>query len=283
MIDPAPTQVPENFPPGHFYSVIPNLAEVKSRETEIFHNRKEVPGIDFHDDEQIKLFAKLTHYYHELDFTAGKSKDNRFYYENPNFGYGDAIILYLMIRHFKPKRIIEIGSGFSSCVTLDTNEKFFDNKIKCSFIEPFADLLKSLLKPKDKSEIVESVVQKVPVSYFKSLKKGDILFIDSTHVSKVGSDLNYILFEIFPSLKPGVIIHFHDIFHPFEYPKELIYGGLFWNENYILKAFLQFNDSFRVLFFNNYFYKYHQDLLSEKTPLFLKNPGGSIWIEKGKK
>ena len=131
-----------------------------------------------------------------------------------------------------------MGSGYSSCVILDTNELFFNNNISCIFIEPYPQLQESLLKEndKDKIEIIPKRLQDVEVSKFSSLSSGDILFVDSTHVSKVDSDVNYIFFEILPSLTNGVYIHFHDIFYPFEYPKEWIYEGRAWNENYILRA-----------------------------------------------
>jgi hypothetical protein len=272
----------ESFAPGHFYSVIPNLSEIKVKEKQIFTNRKNVTGVDLNEKGQINLFNRLSKYYKDLNFTENKIKNNRYYYNNPAYSYGDAIILYSMIRHFKPNKIIEIGSGFSSCVTLDTNEKFFDNKIKCVFIEPYARLLKSLLKPNDNCKIIELNLQNIPISYFKTLKKNDILFIDSTHVSKVGSDVNHLFFEIIPSLNPGVILHFHDIFHQFEYPKELIYKGFFWNENYMLRAFLEYNNSFKIIYFNDYFFNYKLSMVKRNMPLILKNSGASIWIKKVK-
>lgn len=113
----------ENFSPGHFYSVIPDLKEVKKNEKHIFYNKKKLPGINLNEKEQIKFFKNISSYYKDLDFPKKKTKNKRFYYENDAFSYGDSIVLYSMIRHFKPKNIIEVGSGFSSCVTLDTNEK----------------------------------------------------------------------------------------------------------------------------------------------------------------
>jgi len=136
-----------------------------------------------------------------------------------------------MIRHLSPKRFIEVGSGYSSCVVLDINELFFDNRISLTFIEPHTELLFSLIKESDKetSKIIPTDLQDVGLEVLSELCPEDILFIDSTHVSKIGSDVNHIFFEILPRLARGVYIHFHDVFYPFEYPKEWIYEGRAWN------------------------------------------------------
>ncbi|MEJ7708829.1 MAG: class I SAM-dependent methyltransferase [Pyrinomonadaceae bacterium] len=188
-----------------------------------------------------------------------------------------------MIRHLKPKRITEIGSGFSSCVMLDTNEVFFDNSISCTFIEPYPQLLISLMKEEDRKsadDVVASKLQDVDLSNFSALGKNDILFVDSTHISKVNSDVNYIFFELLPGLSSGVYIHFHDIFFPFEYPKEWIHQGRSWNEIYILRAFLQYNRSFKVALFNTFLEETHQEFFVKEMPLCMKNKGGSIWLQK---
>ena len=114
------------------------------------------------------------------------------------------------------------------------------------------------------------------------LEKNDILFIDSTHVSKAGSDVNYILFEILPTLKEGVIIHFHDVFYPFEYPQGWIEKGFAWNEDYLLRAFLMYNSNFELLFFNTYMEQFHKTWIAKNMPDILKNMGGGLWLRKVK-
>ncbi len=185
-----------------------------------------------------------------------------------------------MIRCLKPKNIIEIGSGFSSAAMLDINEKLFNNKINITFIEPYPDVLNSLLKKTDKINLIKSKLQNIDLKLFKILKENDILFIDSTHVSKFNSDVNYIFFNLLPVLNKNVFIHFHDIFYPFEYPKSWLEIGLAWNEAYILRAFLQYNNAFKIIFFNNYLWNFYKSLVSKKIPLFSKNSGGAIWIKK---
>lgn len=187
-----------------------------------------------------------------------------------------------MIRHINPKKIIEVGSGYSSCVILDTNELFLDKTIYCTFIEPYPELLKSLIIECDtkNNEIIQKNLQDVEINRFSDLSAGDILFIDSTNVSKINSDVNYIFFKILPCLKSGVYFHFHDIFYPFEYPKEWIYEGRAWNETYLLKAFLQYNNAFKILFFNTYLEYFYKDKFIDEMSLCMKNTRGSIWIKK---
>ncbi len=271
------------WPPGHFYSPIPSLAEIKERESQIFGRIPEqIPGIDLNVDAQLQLLHELKRFYPDQPFTDQKQKNLRYCFQNPNYTYGEAVFLFCLLRYLRPHKVIEIGSGYSSCAILDTNELFFDYSIACTYIEPYPELLFSLLKKgdQDRVEIVPQKVQDVCLDRFKVLTAGDILFIDSSHVSKAGSDVNHILFEILPILQPGVIVHFHDIAYPFEYPKEWIYQGRAWNEAYLLRAFLQYNDAFRIRLFNSYLGLFYYHLLEAELPVCTKNPGTSIWLQK---
>jgi hypothetical protein len=140
-----------------------------------------------------------------MPFQAEKQQGLRYYYENPAYSYSDAILLHCMIRHLRPRRIIEVGSGFSSCMILDTNELLFDGSIETTFIDPCPELLLSLVKQEDKQRIklIPSRLQDVDLGEFDALRANDILFIDSTHVSKTDSDVNRIMFHICPGLLPG--------------------------------------------------------------------------------
>lgn len=270
-------------PPGHYYSPIPSLEEIKGQDNEIFDAMpRELLGIDLNESLQVKLFYEFKKYYGEIPFDGHQKKNLRYFFENPAYSYSDAIFLYCMIRHLKPKKIIEVGSGYSSCVTLDVNELYFNEKISCTFIEPYPDLLLSLIKDSDreKVKIIASKLQDIEPEKFSELQADDILFIDSTHVSKFNSDVNYILFKILPHLNSGVYIHFHDIFYPFEYPKDWLYEGRSWNEDYILRAFLTFNKDFKIVFFNTYLEHFHKDMFHAEMPLCMKNLGGSLWIQK---
>lgn len=270
-------------PNGHFYSPIISIEDIKKRETEIWKNvdTDGILGINLRTEEQKELVKQFTLYYNDIPFKDEKQNDIRYYFKNEYYSYTDAIILYSFIRHFKPKRIIEIGSGFSSAVMLDTNELFFENQIDLTFIDPYSERLVSLMKQEDKQRVklIETDVQLIPVNIFQELQAGDILFVDSTHVTKTGSDVNYILFEILPVLNSGVLIHFHDIFYPFEYPKEWVFKGFNWNEDYILKAFLMYNTKFKIKVFSEYLHKHHKETFTD-LPLTYLNTGGNLWIEK---
>lgn len=273
----------EFVPSGHFYSCIPSKQDI-ARFKSFDPKPSSIPGIDLNTSQQFILLEDFKELYKTIPFSEHKQNDLRFYYKNPAYSYMDSILLHCFIRYLQPKRIIEVGSGYSSCVILDTNELFFNDSIECTFIEPYPQLLHSLLKPNDSSKVklIGECIQNVELSVFDTLKKGDILFIDSTHVSKVGSDVNKLIFEILPRLSEGVFIHFHDIFYPFEYPFRWLEEGRAWNENYLLRAFLQYNSSFKIRLFSNQLVGLHSTWLAENMPDCLKNPGGSIWLEKMK-
>lgn len=271
------------FLPGHFYSPIPSLKEVKADEEKIFGViPRSIPGIDLREREQLELLESLCEHYDKMPFAPNKKEGLRYYFDNPAYSCSDAIFLHCMIMHLKPQQIVEVGSGFSSCVTLDTNEQFFDSSIKTKFIEPYPDLLKKLVKQEDlgRIQIIPHRLQDVSLDEFKHLEANDILFIDSTHVSKINSDVNRIFFDILPSLQSGVYIHFHDVFYPFEYAKPWVYSGLFWSEIYMLRTFLQYNSKFSIIAMNTFLSTFHDSFLKQRMPLCLKNTGGSIWIRK---
>jgi hypothetical protein len=254
---------------GHFYSPVPSLREVRLHRKQIFDVPAEIPGVRLQEQQQLKLIERFAQdYYAEQPFTES-------FLENDQFRYSDAIVLFCMLRYSRPRMLIEVGSGYSSQVTLETNRRFFDNSIECVFIEPFPS---DSLKAAAGNTIVQKRIQDVPLDTFSKLTAGDILFIDSTHVSKVGSDVNHIFFRILPMLRPGVRVHFHDVFYPFEYPEGWILEGKTWNEDYLLRAFLQFNSDFEIELFPNYLMRYHEDFFRNKMPLCLKDPGGSIWL-----
>ena len=271
------------YPPGHFYSPVISIEDIKNKQSGIWKHAETdgIQGIDLEMNKQKELVESFSQYYKDLPFSIEKSNKTRYYFENDYYSYTDGIVLYSMIRHFKPKRIIEIGSGFSSAIMLDTNELFFSGEIDLTFIEPYPGRLKSLFTKNDKKQdlIIQRDVQTVSLDEFKKLKAGDILFVDSTHVVKTGSDVNYILFEILPVLNSGVLIHFHDVFYPFEYPKEWVFQGRNWNEDYFLKAFLMYNKNFKIILFSHYLHERHKEVFKE-IPLTYKNKGGNLWLEK---
>ena len=260
------------------------MDEVRADKSRIFdRSLRELGGIDLKLDDQLKLLDELAHFYAEQPFKEDPTEGMRYYYSNGYFSYSDALLLYCMIRYAKPKRIIEIGSGFSSFVMLDTNERFFDNSIRMTFIEPYPDRLRSRLKNTDHNAVnlIPKRVQDVELERFSELRAGDILFVDSSHVSKVGSDVNHILFEILPRLSPGVFVHIHDIHYPFEYHEDwILKRQWFWNEAYLLRAFLQYNSAFKIRIWNQFLSKHFPEKVEKCMPLAAKNPGGSLWLQR---
>jgi hypothetical protein len=270
------------YPDGHFYSPIPDLAEIRAREDDIFTVPDELSGIDLRKRSQLELAAQLARFYEEQPFKHEKRSGRRYHFKNIYFSYGDALMLYGMLRHLEPARLIEVGSGYSSAATLDVNDRFLEGRLECTFIEPYPQRLHKLLRGTDgqRHEVIEAPLQQVDLGVFDRLQDGDVLFIDSTHVSKIGSDVNRILFEVLPRLRSGVVIHIHDIFFPFEYPRSWVYEGRAWNEAYLLRAFLTDNPQFEILLWNSYLAEHHAEEVKALMPLWGRNPGGSIWLRR---
>jgi len=276
-------QTPLNFaPPGHFYSPHPDLHEVEARAAELFGTvPAAVPGVELNDEGQLALVAEFARYYGDLPWADEARPPLRYYYGNHFFCHGDAIALSSLLRHVRPRRVVEVGSGFSTAVMLDTWEQF-GAPAHLTCIEPYPDRLRSLLRPDEGERCVvrEQKLQDVEPALFATLAAGDVLFADCSHVSKVGSDVNRLVFEILPSLAVGVWVHFHDIFYPFEYPRSWFHEGRAWNEAYLLRAFLQYNHAFQIRFFGSYLHARHAAAITHHLPLTARNPGGSLWLQK---
>jgi hypothetical protein len=271
------------YPPGHYYSPIILVEDIVERQ-DVIWGKKQLPGkeINLNLKYQLELINAFESYYSEIPFKENKEEKLRYYFKNSYYSYTDGIILYSFLRHFKPGRLIEIGSGYSSALILDTIDMFLHGEnILTTFIEPYPDRLYALINEADKHkvEILEHKVQNIPIELFSQLKKDDVLFIDSSHVCKTGSDVNHILFNILPILNKDVLIHFHDIFYPFEYPKEWVLGGRNWNEIYLLKAFLMNNNNYEIIFFSHYLHSCHS-ISFKNMPLAYNDWGCNFWIRK---
>lgn len=270
------------YPAGHYYSPIPSSDDVKRHLARQGSERaKSCPDIRFREKEQFSLLQVYAQYYDELPFTEAKQADLRYYYDQEWFRYADAIFLYCHLRETQPQRIVEVGSGFSSAVMLDTVERFLPYTPEMIFIEPNCDRLFELLKPDDEAgvQIIQDRVQNVSPSVFAGLGADDLLFVDSSHVLKAGSDLYFLLFEVIPRLARGVIVHFHDVFYPFDYRSDWLSMGRYWNEAYFLRAFLAYNAEWRIRFFNSYVGNRFNEYLVQEMPLCARDTGGSLYIE----
>ncbi len=274
--------ISKKFPDGHFYSTIPSEKELESYSPAGFEKIIESNSIDYNIDKQLANLHDLINVESEFPFPKDKSKGFRYYYDNPFFNISDGFFYSAFLKAFKPKKIIEVGSGFSSALLLDTIDRDTDYNPQVTFIEPYNERLLSLLRMNDveNCKIEKSFVQSTKIEEFQKLEDGDLLFIDSSHVSKFGSDLNFILFNVLPNLNEGVFVHFHDIFDNFEYPQHWLKEGRFWNENYLLRSFLSFNNIWSIEIFARFIHKRFNEVISNETPFLLCHPGGSLYIRR---
>ena len=268
------------YRPGHFYSPIPSIEELRRNKDYLYVPSQD--GIDLNAAHQVALLDTFRKYYAEIPVDGQPAGGSRYNYDNDYFRYADGVILYSFLRHLSPKHIIEVGSGNSTMLMLDVNEKFFDNRIRMTVIDPYPECLLSRLSPGDHKllEIHEKPVQALGIDLFGELQGGDILFIDSSHVGKSGSDVLHYLFRIFPKLRAGVFIHLHDMFYPFEYPFEWLELGRAWNELYLVRAFLVGNHDYQIEYFNDYMGRQQPALLEAKLPLCRRDTGSSLWLQK---
>ena len=268
------------WPPGHFYSPHPDLDAVERDRIRLFGDRvKPLAGVDLGIDRQLELLDRLAPFSRDQPFSFEPDGRHRYYYDNIWFGPGDAIVYHCMLRHLRPSRVIEVGIGFSSAMLLDTNDEFLDNGCTATFIDPHPGRMLELLGSTDGHvNIIAEPVQNVGQKVFSSLEAGDILFIDSSHVTKAGSDVNYLYFDVIPSLPSGVFVHVHDIFWPFEYPQAWVMEGRAWNEAYLLRAYLTANHDIEIIWFNNYLAQRYRDRISAALSVWADNPGGSLWL-----
>ena len=184
-----------------------------------------------------------------------------------------------MVRHFQPRLIIEVGSGFSSLALGRAAAKNKTSALIC--IDPFPGELPRNGSIPALQSLIETKVQELDVDFFSQLDSGDILFIDSSHTVKIGGDVNYLFLEVLPRLKPGVIVHVHDVFLPFEYRCDWVLDEFrFWTEQYLLRAFLTFNSEFEVLMADNYLLHYYQEDLKAAFSALLCWKGGSFWMRR---
>lgn len=272
------------FPDGHFYSPVVDVEQVQADEQRIWPESEVVPGVDLNHASHRHLLSRwfprlLKGYGYPEEGPEDASLDH-FYEKNTQFARLDARSLFCMLRMIRPRKIIEVGSGYSTLLMVDVNARFLGNSIDICSIEPYPRPFLHDAQRNGAIKLVVSRVQDVDPAIFKALRHGDILFIDSSHVCKTGSDVNWLFLHVLPSLAPGVYVHIHDIFFPSDYPKDWVIGqNRCWNEQYLLQAFLAFNSKFRIVFGSAIAARYHDALLGaldQSCPM----RGGSLWIRR---
>lgn len=273
------------WPLDHYYSPIANsraLSREPARSRVWPNSAPEMPGIDWRSNRQVALVEDLARL---SDFTIpdGPTGDSRDYHAaNEMFSRLDAWMLQAMLRHFRPRRVIEVGCGWSSLVTSRVNREYFDSSIHFTCIEPYPpDFLGAGVD--GISELIALPVEEVPVETFLTLAAGDILFIDTSHTVKTGGDVVFLLQEVLPRLANGVVVHIHDIFLPWDYPQEWVMAGRAWNEQYAVRAFLTFNSVFEILMGVAWMSNFQSDILATALPNYpegYRDGGGSLWIRR---
>lgn len=241
---------------------------------------RKLPGLDLRPDAQLRILQDFKYQSELTRFSVERSETGAFYYNNGYFESGDAELWYSMIRHLKPSTVVEVGSGMSTRLArraLAANGK--QHRHLC--IEPYeAPWLEA-----EGIEVVRKRVEEVEFEVFESLGEGDILFIDSSHVIRPQGDVLFLFLEVLPCLRPGVVVHVHDIFTPRDYPAPwVLHAKRLWNEQYLVEALLSGSDSFEVLLAANYLAHSHQRALAAIAPVYAQQAAyrepGSLYIRR---
>jgi predicted O-methyltransferase YrrM len=269
----------------HYYQPIPDYENTPAT---FFSNPKDFPGFKI-DSELVRAQLELlSPYANECNWPENSSQPGEYFTENPQFGYSSAILLYCAIRANGSKHVVEIGSGFSSIISFEAlckNSGADHKKLTCIEPYPSAWLKKFVSSHSENVQLLQKKAQEVEQNIYLDLEPGDILFIDSSHVSKLNSDVNYLYLEVLPRLKAGVIVHIHDVYIPYEYPLIHFQGKVkyFWNEQYLLEAFLTDNPSFEIILPGYNIQKNLGDLFQKAFPGFKPQHQrftSSFWIKK---
>jgi predicted O-methyltransferase YrrM len=258
--------------PGTFYSPLTSPADTARALADAEHAGPLIPGIDLAEARQLDLLAAIGKYLDE------PLPGPRYQAGNSQYGAADAAVYRGMLHYLRPSRVIEVGSGFSTALLLDEADHDLPRPaLTC--IEPYPDRLLGLLRGADRERLAlhAKPVQDIPLASYGQLSAGDVLFVDSTHVVKAGSDVNWLLLTVLPRLAPGVVVHVHDVFWPFEYPARWLAEHRDWTEDYLLRAFLTSNADWEILLFSSWAWHCHPELI---PPWLAAQEPGSIWLRR---
>lgn len=257
----------------NFYSPLPQLEELPA---DTFERRIPMPGISWQMDRYESLLRDLE------PFLAEFTLPQRFFWGNGMYGPVDSEILYALVRRYKPKRVVELGSGFTSLIIAAACRKNASagRPVRYVAFDPFPrEFIKKGIDGMDSLEGIGAT--EVRQEEFEALGEGDLLFIDTTHTVKVGGDVNRVLLEVLPTLARGVLVHVHDVFLPYEYPRAFFENQCFWQEQYLLQALLAENPNFEVLFPASAVARERPDLIRAFMPQHESTSSpGAFWIRR---
>jgi hypothetical protein len=270
---------------GHFYSPVADTRELARPEVRARiwpADPPATPGIDWREPEQVALLRRLAAQ-PPLTLPVEATDDPTEYHSaNPNFPLLDGWLLQAMLRDLRPGRLVEVGCGFSSLLTARVNRECLGGAMDVTCIEPYPPEFLRGGSVAGIGRLLEAPVQEVGLEPFLALGAGDVLFIDTSHVVKTGNDVRFLYGEVLPRLQPGVVVHVHDIFLPWEYPEDWVFGGRSWNEQYLVQAFLAFNDAFQVLVAVQWLMGHRAEEVERAVPGFRETPGGSLWLRRAR-
>lgn len=271
--------------PVHFYQPIPDKGALTNYQ---WNRRSEMPGVEMNEGGQLSLLADFSGKYKAEYDAFPRSvtpQSGRFYVNNGTFESVDCEVYYCMIRHFKPRRIIEVGGGNSTLLSAEaalSNKKEYGAETSLRVIEPFTGPVLEAGFP-GLTELLKAKAEQAPLNLFLELEANDILFIDSSHTLKIGGDVQRLYLEILPRLKKGVLIHIHDIFFPTDYPENVVMGrNRFWTEQYLVQAFLAFNSTFKVIWSSSYMHYLAPSALEDAFSSYSRaeRRPASLWLVK---
>lgn len=257
--------------PVHHYSPVPNIRQLRDT-VELWAKKSELPGVAVNLDSQASSLRTICIPYRSEYVGNPCYREAVTGFMGPGFGYIEAQALHAVVRHFKPSRILEVGSGVSTyCMAraLTRNHEDSEGYGTLKSIDPAPST--ALLRLPE-VEILRTPVQAVPIEVFRELRANDLLFIDSTHTVKPGGDVNYIVLEILPRLRAGVIVHFHDIFWPYDYQRDVCHTFFHWTESSLLRAYLTFNSHAKILFCLSHLHYDRPDIIHEVFPEYSPQP-----------
>lgn len=250
--------------PRHYYVAVPDLNKLR-RTRHLWAHRSELPGVATDLDRQVQCLQEICVPF-ESEYRGNTPfKEATASHFGLGFGYIEAQALYGVIRHFKPKAIVEVGSGVStycSLAAIARNEADTDESCEITCVEPHP----SAWLKQQKVNLIPTEVQEVPLQIFEQLSGRDLLFIDSSHTVKTGSDVNFLILEVLPRLKAGVLVHFHDIYLPYDYPRNAMDTIFQWSETSLLHAFLIGNSGVEILFCLSQLHYDRKDALAKIFP-----------------
>lgn len=262
--------------PNHFYWPIRDSRKLEKHD---FNMTFPLDGIDI----DLSAMKELL-----FDFEKYKEEYALIHHESGYSSNGDGAILYSMLREVRPKKIIEVGSGFSTVImdeALRKNNEVSGFEAQIISVEPYPKpVLRKIVATSPNVSLVEQCVEQLDVSFFQQLESMDVLFIDTSHVVDIANDVHYLYLQVIPQLPIGVLVHIHDIRFPFEYPRNwVLKARKYWTEQYLLHMFMAFNDSYEIVFSSNYLYQIDRVAMADVLHgLHAEGEGwpGSFWIRR---